>query len=284
MQFFEGDRSNMNEMLTHLSLFSGIGGLDLAAEWAGFRTIGQCEWADFPRAVLAKHWPTVPRWGDIRQLTKEDFYAKTGDQTVTLITGGFPCQPFSTAGKRAGRDDDRYLWPEMLRVVRELRPAWILGENVAGLASMALDDILSDLENSGYSARAFLFPAHAVGAPHRRDRFAIVAHANGDGWEHESMREARADTARRREINPDQNRQACPYPRAEQFCRSEVEAHWGGGIIGQRVPSEFCRVADGLPGELDRLRSLGNAVVPQQFYPIFAAISEIELKNNLGEA
>ncbi len=166
--------------MTHLSLFTGIGGLDLAAEWAGFETVGQCEWADYPTKVLEKHWPNVPRWRDIRELTGGSFFERTGCGTVDLISGGFPCQPFSFAGKRRGSGDDRYLWPEMLRVIKELRPRWVIGENVAGIVNMALDTVLSDLESIGYTTGAFIIPACAVDAPHRRDRCAIVANNDSE--------------------------------------------------------------------------------------------------------
>jgi len=169
------------DRLTHLSLFSGIGGLDLAAEWAGFRTVGQCEWAEYPAKVLEKHWPGIPRWKDIRTLTGDSFYERTGRRTVDIISGGFPCQPFSVAGKQRGKEDDRYLWPEMVRVIKELRPAWVVGENVAGIVRMALPDILSELEACGYRARAFLIPACAVGARHRRYRVAIVGYSEHNG-------------------------------------------------------------------------------------------------------
>lgn len=163
--------------LTHLSLFSGIGGLDLAAEWAGFRTVGQCEWADYPRAVLEKHWPGLPRWRDIRTLTKESFYEQTGLHTVDVISGGFPCQPFSVAGKQRGKEDDRYLWPEFIRVIRELWPTWVIGENVPGIINLALDTVLADLEAEGYEVQCFLVPACGVDAPHKRFRICIVAHS-----------------------------------------------------------------------------------------------------------
>ena len=171
----------MNDKLTHLSLFSGIGGLDLAAEWAGIQTVGQCEWAEYPTRVLEKHWPDVPRWKDIRTLTGDSFYERTGRRTVDIISGGFPCQPFSVVGKQRGKEDDRYLWPEMVRVIKELRPAWVVGENVAGIVRMALPDILSELEACGYRTRAFLIPACAVEARHIRYRVAIVAYSDRSG-------------------------------------------------------------------------------------------------------
>lgn len=238
--------------LTHLSLFSGIGGLDLAAEWAGFTAVGQCEWADYPRQVLKKHWPDVPRWRDIRTLTKEDFYERTGLHTVDVISGGFPCQPFSVAGKRRGKEDDRYLWPEMLRVIEELKPAWVVGENVAGLVTTELDNVLFNLEGEGYVAQTFLFPAHAVGAHHLRYRTFIVAYSDGVN------RQTRSGFQREHKR---------PIQRHDKTTRL--------ASIGEIHNAGKYRTTYGLSNRVDRLRCLGNAVVPQQAYPIFRAIADI---------
>lgn len=280
--------------LTHLSLFSGIGGLDLAAGMAGFRTVGQCEWADYPTKVLEKHWTSVPRWRDIRTLTGDSFYEKTGMRTVDVISGGFPCQPFSVAGKRRGKEDDRYLWPEMLRVISELRPTWVVGENVAGIVNMALDQVYSDLENEGYAVQALIIPACAVDASHRRDRCAILAHAESIGLQRErtrweqigGTRPEKAQPERRCDVLSDSDngcrtlRRDGELPAVEETGTSRAD-HGGRTpeyVTGEWRPAEpnVGRVANGVPSRVDRLKCLGNAVVPQQFYPIFRAIADIE--------
>ena len=172
-----------------LDLFSGIGGFSLGLERAGMETVAFCEIEDYPVKVLKKHWPDVPIAKDIRKLsynykTKELIY--DGEVIyvgpIDLICGGFPCQPFSVAGKQRGKEDDRHLWPEMFRLIKEIRPTWVVGENVAGFIKMALDDVLANLESEGYATRPFVIPACAVGAVHRRDRVWIVGYSEHNGW------------------------------------------------------------------------------------------------------
>lgn len=323
---------------THLSLFSGIGGLDLAAEMAGFETVGQCENAKYPTRVLEKHWPDVPRWEDIHTLTKESFYERTGLHTVDLISGGFPCQPFSVAGKQKGKEDERYLWPEMLRVIHEIAPCWVVGENVPGILRIAAADVISDLEREGYHTVLFDFEAAAVGAPHRRERIAFVAHRGSKGlqrrqreclqkyssqrssWEsntypeHGIVENANSSRCSKQTILREKSgrtesvsaSEAVPNPTGGRIegeisigdetwrlgspCRRQPEPGLGGvadglsdwmdrsmSIPGKWLPDphpDIPRTATGLTHRADRLKALGNAVVPQQFYPIFRAIRQ----------
>jgi DNA (cytosine-5)-methyltransferase 1 len=161
----------------HGSLFSGIGGFDLAAEWMGWENVFHCEWNEFGRRILKYYWPNAISYGDI---TKTDFTIHRG--TIDILTGGFPCQPYSQAGKRLGKDDDRHLWPEMLRAIREISPTYIVGENVYGLVNwnggMVFNEVQTDLENEGYEILPVILPACAVNAPHRRERIWFVAYSN----------------------------------------------------------------------------------------------------------
>jgi DNA (cytosine-5)-methyltransferase 1 len=171
--------------MTHGSLFSGIGGFDLAAEWMGWENKFHCEWNEFGQRVLHHYWPNAELFTDI---TKSDFtkYANK----IDVLTGGFPCQPYSIAGNRMGKDDERHLWPEMLRVIRETSPRYVVGENVRGLINwnggLVFDEVCSDLENLGYQVAPYLIPASAVNAPHKRERIWFIAyHNNGSRQEYE---------------------------------------------------------------------------------------------------
>jgi len=230
-----------------LDLFSGIGGFSLGFERAGMKTVAFCEIEEYPRKVLKKHWPNVPCYPDIRELTAEQL--ENDGITVDLICGGYPCQPFSHAGKRQGKEDDRHLWPEYLRLIRELRPRWVIGENVAGHISMGLDDVLSDLEGEGYSWEAFVIPATSVGLPQGRERVWFMAH-------------------------PMQGkRQMARIASGGWWKPEQISWHEMGEM--QATP-DFLGNVDGLPSRMDRNRALGNAVVPQIPEIIGLAIMELE--------
>ena len=203
--------------MKHIGLFEGIGGFSLAARWMGWETIAWCEWNPFGQQVLKHHFPNAKPHGDI---TKTDFTIYRGQ--CDILTGGFPCQPYSQAGKRLGKEDDRHLWPEMLRAIREIQPSWVVGENVRGLTNwnggLVFDEVQADLEAEGYEVLPFLLPACAVNAPHRRDRIWFIAYSdntrtnnrigtNGsrakenEGWEWQLQHKYRTDGSN--EITPD---------------------------------------------------------------------------------
>jgi DNA (cytosine-5)-methyltransferase 1 len=253
------------------------------------RTVAFCEQDEFCRAVLAKHWPAVPIIRDIKHLGPAEV-ERLG--RIDVVCGGFPCQPFSVAGKQKGKEDDRHLWPYMQRVIAYARPAWVIGENVAGLIPMALDEVLLDLEKLGYTTRTFVVPACAVDAPHRRDRIWIVARDSNseskptgtvddgevaklcgtatdtasDGWKQgrtstgEGLRELGGVCDQRRDVaNTNGESLGRPTESREERCEWVTEPDVG-------------RVAHGVPRRVDRLRSLGNAVVPQVVEEIGRAI------------
>jgi DNA (cytosine-5)-methyltransferase 1 len=251
-------------------LFSGIGGFDLAASWMGWQNVFQVEIDKFCRKVLEKNFPETKRYSDIK-----DFKGYEYTNRIDVISGGMPCQPFSTAGKRKGKDDDRYLWDEMLRVIATIKPTYVVGENVPGIISLALDTVLSDLEAQNYTTETFIIPACAVNAPHKRDRVWFIAYANSIGWKCEKSNFADTNCERREEsLGGDK----LGYEGKEiQIGRGFYEADWNREWTA--VASELCRVDDGLPKELDkakRIEALGNAIVPQIAFEIFRILETLE--------
>ena len=256
--------------MNHIDLFSGIGGFALAAHWAGFQTEVFCERDEFCQKVLHKHWPAAPIVDDIFR------FDGTRHAGATLLTGGFPCQPYSCAGKKMGNEDDRALWPEMRRVIAEAKPHWVVAENVYGFVEMALDGVLSDLENQGYEVGTLVIPACAVNAPHRRDRVWIIAHhaRQSDGEHH---REPGKRQIQQSGIGHGENVVANPKivgsesPWTEKPESQGTERSGGGrtfvanpdsqsqsrAAIARikcdrgRLESSICRVDDGLPGRMD---------------------------------
>lgn len=300
--------------MKHGSLFSGIGGFDLAAEWMGWENVFHCEWNPFGQKVLHHYWPNAEKFTDI---TKSDFtkYANR----IDILTGGFPCQPYSSAGKRLGKEDERHLWPEMLRAIREIQPHWIVGENVRGLTNwnggVVFDEVQSDLEAQGYEVTPFLLPACAVNAPHRRDRIWFVAYSNDKGrstgfgqvqGENEEISEwhndaKSCDTGFEFATNTEQLRlehstktgqiRREKINSKEERCKSTLSTKTNGNGYKSRwqnfpTVSAICDGDDGLSNRLDAItfskwrnesiKAGGNAIVPQVVLQIFKAIQEYE--------
>jgi len=179
-------------VLRHLDLFSGIGGFSLGLEaTGGFKTVAFCDIEEFPRKVLQKHWPHVKQYTDIKELDYDKLRSDgiiSDNEKIDIITGGYPCQPFSVAGRKKGEKDPRHLWPEYFRLVQELRPTWVIGENVGGHIKLGLDTVLENLESEGYAVRTFSIPASAIGANHKRERIWIVANTDSGGNKGEKSR------------------------------------------------------------------------------------------------
>lgn len=251
---------------SHLDLFSGIGGFALAAQWAGFETIQFVENNLFCQKVLTKNFPNIPIHSDIKDFEWDIFE----DGEIDLLTGGFPCQPFSIAGKRKGKEDDRYLWPEMLRVIQESRPVWVLAENVTGIINTGLERILKELEAENYNIRIYNIPACGADAPHRRERLWIVAHSNGERCN------LRGSSGEERYLQND-----------KKWNLSAIQSEWEKfkPITWKTFKGEdwlifntgISRANDGVSDRLDghRIKALGNAIVPQVAFPILRLIRSL---------
>ena len=278
-------------MLKHVDIFSGIGGFPLGFEWAGLSEPSMfCEIDPWCRQVLGKHWPTVPITNDVKELANDP---ENLVPDCDILTGGYPCQPFSVAGKQKAHEDDRHLWPYLYQIITRKRPTYAVLENVYGHIGLGLDTVLLDLEAEGYATRTFVVPACSVNAPHRRDRLWIVAYSDGKGlegrkdsrdFEEEGQINNEQSTRcsdRTTVANSDSQRGSCrstwredaedvgQSSRGEGNYRSRVEAWESEPNVG--------RVANGIPKRVDRLRGLGNAIVPQIAMQIGLTIKEMEL-------
>jgi DNA (cytosine-5)-methyltransferase 1 len=256
--------------MRHGSLFSGIGGFDLASEWMGWDNVFHCEWNEFGQKILKYYWPKAITYNDI---IKTDFTIHKG--SIDILTGGFPCQPYSTAGKRLGKEDDRHLWPEMCRAIREIQPTYIVGENVRGLVNwnggLVFDEVQSDLEAEGYEVTPFLLPAASVNASHVRQRIWFIAFNASYSlrYGHEGRKEGQC-SKKRTQSN-------------EQQFEGRNKLHRTDFKMQPSVPT-ICHGDDGLSERLDgitfskwrneSIKAGGNAIVPQVAYQIFKAISQ----------
>jgi len=294
--------------MKHGSLFSGIGGFDLAAEWMGWENVFHCEWNPFGQKILKHYWPNSISYNDI---TKTDFTIHRG--AIDILTGGFPCQPYSSAGKRLGKEDERHLWPSMLRAIREIQPRWIVGENVLGFVNwnggMVFEEVQADLEAEGYEVQPYVLPAAAVGAPHRRDRVWFVAYATGNGYD--AKPHTTNNIIGKDNIESGTQRERAIKGLSNEWNATDTEVESGRGeLFKQQKQREFrrcnsinefnnwhnfptvspiCTRNDGLSNRLDgitfskwrneSIKAGGNAIVPQVVYQIFKAIHIFETQN-----
>jgi DNA (cytosine-5)-methyltransferase 1 len=272
-----------------LHLFNGIGGFALAAAMMGWRNVAHCEINEFCNRVMANHFPESIKYGDIDQ---SDFTFWRG--RIDVVTGGFPCQPFSGAGSQLGMADPRYKWPSMYRAIREIQPPWVVAENVPSFVTwgkgVAFETLHTDLEAAGYETTSFIIPAASVGAPHRRERLWIVAYSDGFRRERSAKKQhveaggnARGNSIGTYEIeadtNPGGSRQLQPWwpvesihsaPGADREISGALDA---GGWVTE---PPLCGTDDGVSDGVDELTALGNAVVPQVVVELFSVIDQFQ--------
>jgi len=286
--------------MRHGSLFSGIGGFDLASEWMGWENVFHCEWMEFPRKVLEYHFPESDSLIDI---CKTDF--KKYEGTIDIITGGFPCQPFSTAGKRKGTDDERYLWGEMLRAIQEIKPKFVIAENVFGITNidggLVFEQVCLDLEAQGYEVQPFIIPAASKNAPHRRDRCWFIAYTKNNG---QSSTKTIDEWSKYKSFNRDKIWNTSDSNGTSRYatnadlprCKAKGEQSKSttqnkrieySSCRWEKFPTEspICGGDDGLPTQLDgitfskwraeSIKGYGNAIVPQVAYEIFKQIEKL---------
>ena len=281
--------------LQHLDLFSGIGGFSLGLETAELaETVAFCDIDKYCTKVLNKHWPHVPVFSDIKELNYETLKAN-GINNIDIITGGYPCQPFSVAGRKKGEQDPRHLWPEYFRLVKELRPTWVIGENVSGHIKQGLDTVLEDLESEGYSTRTFSISASSIGANHKRERVWILANSGrslreGSELGRENENEIRKENANQFErpssafkLNvADSEREGLQGSEQYETHTRETETQFSASQsletkgIHWTIEPDVGRVAHGIPNRVDRLKALGNSLVPQIPFLIGNCIRQIE--------
>jgi DNA (cytosine-5)-methyltransferase 1 len=269
--------------MTHFAAFAGINGFGIAAEWSGFETIGFSEIDPYCCQLLAEKYPNIRNYGDIRNT---DAFSDLRGR-VTVFSAGVPCQPASLAGKRRGKDDDRWLWPATLNVVDLVKPAWCIFENPPGILSLdEFSGILLRLESIGYQIRAFSVPANAVGAKHERRRVFAVAHSNVFGWNGRTMQESGQHKDKRALHDSSgsiSTYEAVANAKGKQTARQgsgglqPKPTQCSGSIGGLRVTEPpLCRRTDGISNRSHRLKALGNSCVPAQAFPFFEAIAQVE--------
>lgn len=260
--------------LTHGSLFSGIGGFDLAAHWSGIPTKWQVEKDPYCRQILQQHFPETQLFEDVTQVGKKEL------NPVSIISGGFPCQPFSHAGKRKGQSDDRYLWPEMLRIIETMRPDYVISENVPGIITLALDDVLASLESAGYHSETFILPACGIGAWHKRDRVWIISYRK-DRFKQQAWwktLESQVEIFSNANGTGHQKQGAFGQPLHSTKAPTWETTQLSDGCLPNIWESEpnVDRVAHGVSKRMDRIKALGNAIVPQLAFILFQSILQLE--------